>query len=445
MFRTLGSGLLAVLFFTSVGAASPCGKCKVNNEGKAVATASDNSGKPCCASAKPATTVASNEKKPGCGPCTGPCDKPCCGGAKAVTTVVSTETGKSESGEKKPCGGAATTTVASGGRKPCCAGAKAVVASSTASPDEKKPCHGGAMATTVSADDKKPCHGGEANAATTVASDGKKPCCGGAKAVTVASDPASDGKKPCSGASATTVASGGNKPCCGGAKAITVATTDKAGCNKPCGKSVTVASSSDESGCPIGRKVQAVLASLPVMKYRVGDKVTDCDKHAEQLTAETSKPIEFLVGEQAFTDRGEAVVKLASAIETQAEEMKTVQFVAGGSCMKCPMTARKVASDSKTTVTYRVGGVDFETREAADKAVEAVTAKLASVSMAYKVDGETIRCAETAGAKCKEKGAKMTYVVGEEETCCDKAAKLILANARVRAIVEAAAATSMSL
>ena len=45
-------------------------------------------------------------------------------------------------------------------------------------------------------------------------------------------------------------------------------------------------------------------------------------------------------------------------------------------------------------------------------------------------------------AKAKEMGDKMVYVVGDEETGCKKTAKLLLAKAKVKAAVDAAAHVS---
>ncbi len=217
----------------------------------------------------------------------------------------------------------------------------------------------------------------------------------------------------------------------------------KAGCSKPCGGKATTASSG--AGCPIAKKVQALLASMPSMKYRVNGEVTGCSKSAESMAKKAQKPIEFLVGEDVLTDRGEAIVRLTALLDKEAETLQSMQFVAGGKCHRCPVTAKSVARKSKTALAYRVGGVDFEKKEGAERALASIRDALADVRMEYKVDGKTFGCSKMAGAKCKEAGKKMTYVIGDEETGCQTTAKLKLAETKVRKIVETAVSTSFSL
>ena len=49
---------------------------------------------------------------------------------------------------------------------------------------------------------------------------------------------------------------------------------------------------------------------------------------------------------------------------------------------------------------------------------------------------------KTAGAKADTSKATMTFVIGDKETCCDKTAAVMLAEAKVEAVVDAVAAYS---
>lgn len=312
--------------------------------------------------------------------------------------------GEKKGGCDKPCGAKTVVTVADkvdDGR------------SAAADPVKKdeggKPCHG---ATATTASDKAPCHGASATTAS-----GKAPCGGGATATT-----ASD-KAPCGGA----------------------ATAGKAPCSKPCHGEAKSASAEGDSDCPIGKKVKAVLASMPSMKYRVGEEVTPCSKTAAAMAEKAGKPMQYVVGDETFGEEAPATAKLASLLETELEAAQAVQFVAGGKCMRCPMTAKSVAEETKTTVTYRVGGVDFDKKEDAEKVAKLVSDAVAEVSMKYKVGDKTFCCDKMAGAAAKENGAKMTFVVGDQETCCPTTAKLRLTEAKLRKVVETAVATSLSL
>lgn len=200
-----------------------------------------------------------------------------------------------------------------------------------------------------------------------------------------------------------------------------------------------------EEDCPVRKAVDAVLASMPAMKYRVGEDITGCSKSAGAMAEKAGKPIKYLVGEEVLSDKAEAVVKLTALLEKEAQTLRTMRFVAGGKCHLCPMTAKSVAKKTNTKVAYRVGGVDFVKKEDAGKALESIKEALAEVKMGYKVGGTTYRCDKTAGAKAEETHKKLTFVIGDEETCCDKTANLMLTEAKVRKIVEAAVTTSLSL
>lgn len=59
--------------------------------------------------------------------------------------------------------------------------------------------------------------------------------------------------------------------------------------------------------------------------------------------------------------------------------------------------------------------------------------------MTVKADGKSVSCAYSARAA----GKTVTYVVGDEETTCEKHAKLLLAQHLVRTLVETAAGSAL--
>lgn len=210
--------------------------------------------------------------------------------------------------------------------------------------------------------------------------------------------------------------------------------------HKPCGtKEVTLTSAPAE----LGPEAQAVLATLPKIMYRVGDKTTCCAKSAGKIAEKTGEPIQYVIGEEVVTDEIEAKVKLASLLANEMEVMQTLQFTAGGKTMGCPVTAKKVAKDTKTNVAYRVGGFDIADKERAEKAVKLVADAADGVKMSYKVDGYSYCCDRMAGIKAKETGKPIIYVVGDEETPCKKSADLMFTQAKIRAIVATAAPLAM--
>ncbi len=319
----------------------------------------------------------------------------------------------------------------------------------TADKGATPPCHAKKAATVADKDATPPCHGKKAvtvagktddgrseGTAKTVSTGAKKPCCGSKKAATVAVK----NDKPCCKKGAKAVAKGADKPCCKkGAKTVASKRSDKPCCKK--GKTTASA----DGGCPIAKKVSAVLAAMPSLKYRVGEEVTGCSKSAATMAEASHKPVEFVVGDDVLTDEGKAMVRLTALLEDEAESLQTIQYVANGKCMKCPMTAKRVANEAKSKVAYRVGGVDLPSKETAEKVLASIKEAVSEVAIAYKVDGKSYGCSKMAGEKCKKSGKKMTFVVAGEETPCETTAKLKLAEARVKKIVETAVSTSFSL
>lgn len=212
-----------------------------------------------------------------------------------------------------------------------------------------------------------------------------------------------------------------------------------------CSHAKSAAMTADSSGgCPKSAKMQAVLASMPTLQYRVGTEVTPCEKTAGAMAEKASAKVEYMVGDEAFADRAAAQAKLVTLLDTRVEEMQTLQFAVGSDCMKCPMTAKRVAEEKKAQMAYRVGGVDFETREAAEKALEAVKIAAASVKVAYKVGDESFCCDKMAGARAKETGKPIVVQVADAETTDKYEAQVRIDQAKARAMVEAALAAQGS-
>ena len=283
------------------------------------------------------------------------------------------------------------------------------------------------------------------------------------------SDAAATGSSTCSGKSKLTSAKAegsSGKDCpfaakaaakaeCSGKAQLTSAKTEgssgkdcpfaaKAAGESTCSGKGKLTSAGGECTCPIKKQIDAVLASLPSMQYKVGDEVTGCSKSAGKMAKANGGKMQYVVSEQVFTDEGEAVVKLASLLESEIASLTTIQYAVGGECVQCPLRAKDLAKKSDSKIAYRVAGIDFDSREKAQKAVEAAKAALTSVKMTYKVGDQSFCCDKMAGAKAKETSSKLVYVVGDEETGCSQSAKLKLAKHKIRTIVAAAARLNVS-
>lgn len=209
------------------------------------------------------------------------------------------------------------------------------------------------------------------------------------------------------------------------------------GCSKPCGQAGVVTASDSEAA-------KAVLASMPTVKYRVGDKSMCCPNAASVAAKTENKPVEYVVGEEAFKTQAEADAKLVVLYEKEIESMTSLQFSVGGESTQCPETAKSLAEKSKGTIAYKVGGVEFTDKTKAKAAVKLVADAASTVKMSYKVDGKPFCCDKMAGSAAKETGKPIVFVVGSEEVSEEPAAKLMYAQARIRAIVEAATAAKNS-
>jgi len=309
-------------------------------------------------------------------------------------------------------------------------GVGAVVTGAWATCPEKCGKSGKVEAATVSDD-------GRSDTTKTMPCSGKAdkaPCGSHAQTVSTEAPCGTHGK-------ATTVA---DKAPCGG-KTATLA-SDKAPCGKskgaPCGSHAALTSSKGEGD--VSERVHTVLASMPGMTFKIGSETTSCCQSAAALAKKLDKPIEYVVGEETFKTEGEATAYLSSLLEKQVEEMASVQFAAGKKCYGCPKTAAAEAEKAGTKVTYRVGGVDFEDKEHAHQAAMLAKEKLGEVKMSYKVGKDTFCCDKMAGAKAKQTGEKMLYVVGEEETDCETDAKMLMAKAKLAALIAAATAVLAS-
>lgn len=302
-------------------------------------------------------------------------------------------------------------------------------------------------------------------AKTVAAKTAKKGCCGSKKTATAAKVVT---------ASAKTAKKGGCASKCGSKKTATkvVTVSDKAvsGCGCPkcdgncalckkAAKTVAASAKTTKKGCCGSRagaktvaagsykgchaqKSKTILASMPAMQYRVGETTTGCSQSAASMAKASDAKIEYLVGDKAFTSKGDALVKLASAIEAHSNELMSMQFSAGGECSRCPVTAKAIAKKNNTTIAYRVGGFDFDTKEKAQTAIKLARAAAESVAMEYKVGEKVYKCNKSAGAKADSSKTTMTFVIGDKETCCDKTAAVMLAEAKVSAVVNAVAAYS---
>lgn len=174
----------------------------------------------------------------------------------------------------------------------------------------------------------------------------------------------------------------------------------------------------ESGGCCHGCPVDAAMAKLPKMAYRVGTENTCCAESAAKL-AETSKaPIHFVVGENVFEDKTQAYASLVEQTETMVNDFITPKTCSESGC-------------------HTVAGKTCKCATQGGKNAELVDAAIKDIKMSYVVGEKTCNCPNEAGSLAKDSGEKMEYLVGDEKTCCNMTARLALAKAKYKAAVEA--------
>ena len=176
-----------------------------------------------------------------------------------------------------------------------------------------------------------------------------------------------------------------------------------------------------EKSCCKECPVTAAMAKLPKMTYRVGTENVCCSESAAKMAKEKNTALHFVVGEKVFEDKTEAYTSLVEQTETMV-----TAFVTPSTCSK--------------SGTHTVAGKSCSCAVQAGKNAELVTTAIKDIKMTYAVGEKACNCPNEAGSLAKTSGEKMTYVVGEEKTCCNMTARLTLAKAKYKAAVQALAA-----
>ncbi len=172
-------------------------------------------------------------------------------------------------------------------------------------------------------------------------------------------------------------------------------------------------------GCP----VTAAMAKLPKMTYRVGTENVCCSESATKMAEEKKAALHFVVGEKVFEDKTKAYTSLVEQTETMVNE-----FVTPATCSK--------------SCTHTVAGKSCKCEVEAGKNAELVKTAIKDIKMTYAVGEKSCNCPNEAGTLAKTSGKEMTYVIGEEKTCCNMTARLTLAKAKYKAAVQALVAAN---
>ena len=180
-----------------------------------------------------------------------------------------------------------------------------------------------------------------------------------------------------------------------------------------------------EKNCANGCPIEAAMSKLPKMTYAVGSESTCCSQSAAELAKTSGEPIHYVVAEKTYADKSEAYTALVESTESFVDA-----FVTPAKCEK----------SGSTTVAGKSCGCCVE----AGKRAELVSTAISEVKMTYKVGDEETCCSTSAAALAKKSGAETHFVVGGEETSCNLTARLKLATAKYAAAVKAITAADQS-
>ncbi len=196
-------------------------------------------------------------------------------------------------------------------------------------------------------------------------------------------------------------------------------------CKTQCVKQCETACGTKQGDCEGQCPVSVALQRLPRMTYAVGSTKTDCSEQAKQLAEQHNAPVHYVVADTEY----ECCQSAMAALVDQTERFVNT-FV---SVRRCPASGTTFACGKSTSCSAEAQQWTSTIGQAVDK-----------VKMCYVVDGRQTSCSASAEAQAREKDAPVEYVVGDQQTSCPLSARLELARAKYKSVVQAMAASSTS-
>ncbi len=196
-------------------------------------------------------------------------------------------------------------------------------------------------------------------------------------------------------------------------------------CAKECAEECVAACGTKQGDCESKCPVAVAMQRLPKMTYTVGSQKTCCSEKAKQLAQQHNAPVRYVVAENEY----ECCQSAKAALVEQTERFVN-DFV---SVRRCPASGTTFACGKSTACSAEAQ----QWTSTIGKAVE-------KVKMCYVVDGEQTSCSASAEALAQQKNSKVEYVVADQKMNCPLSARLELARAKYKSVVQAMAAASTS-
>ena len=176
---------------------------------------------------------------------------------------------------------------------------------------------------------------------------------------------------------------------------------------------------------------------IPAMHIRVGEKQTECMRHAAQLTEELGMPAVYEVAGMEFQCATKAAQAYSMVLSGTLAEATRVRFAVGDECGWCPMSAAKLSAETGAPVRYRVGIRDYATAEEALNASAMAFGTVQQIRMKYAVGESTCDCPLKASDLAASESLPVRYVVGETPVDDQAEAECLLKVKQIRAALGA--------
>jgi hypothetical protein len=162
------------------------------------------------------------------------------------------------------------------------------------------------------------------------------------------------------------------------------------------------------------------MAKLPQLVYKVGDELACCENSAKSMAESAGKPVNYVVGKEAFDCPTKAFTSLVEQTEKYVSAYATPKT--------CSVSGKTSVAGEEMTCPVAAGEVAAKVKKAMD-----------SVAISYKVGDKTSSCPVEAKTLAETSKAKTIYVVENQETECEMTARLNVARAKYKAALMASA------
>ena len=145
---------------------------------------------------------------------------------------------------------------------------------------------------------------------------------------------------------------------------------------------------------PFQANLDALIASLPTVKYRVGTYETRHLEFAVPLVKHTGQAMSYAVAQESFASKSPAEERLVTRLEHHVKELQTIQEVKlNDSPFVYTKVLRKSVAAPNETVRYRVGGLEFPDQARAKRALQRIGEEISNLEGTPQ-DGSPIATAE---------------------------------------------------